>query len=92
MQLGVCFNSILVRLKDQHAEEETEKIIGFNSILVRLKVFSVPPPVCVPFPFQFHTGSIKRLSHWWPIIAVLQSFNSILVRLKEVPWMNSGTS
>ena len=36
----LCFNSILVRLKDDHHTDQYLYNEGFNSILVRLKVIS----------------------------------------------------
>ena len=57
-----CFNSKLVRLKDD-CEEHFGSVIGFNSKLVRLKDIRVGDTLCIDTcKFQFQIGAIKRMS------------------------------
>ena len=58
----VCFNSILVRLKDYFLLLNGLGCGCFNSILVRLKDDNVKETLSDDTEFQFHTGSIKRQS------------------------------
>ena len=57
-----CFNSKLVRLKDQARTAVARRRRGFNSKLVRLKVQSVVRRA-VAAEFQFQTGSIKSVRY-----------------------------
>ena len=56
------FNSILVRLKDRPQHNLHCFYLSFNSILVRLKAKNRVSHAKESETFQFHTGSIKRLS------------------------------
>ena len=57
---GVCFDSILVRLKvDRVSCLKDIPNGGFDSILVRLKGSDTAPTTLICW-FRFHTGSIKR--------------------------------
>ena len=56
---------------------------SFNSIVVRLKAFLDQFDRSNVFPFQFHSGSIKRTT--FRLVRLKQTrFNSIVVRLKVV--------
>ena len=58
--LRACFNSILVRLKEEKAMPRQAYCKRFNSILVRLKELKAESEGEPVKEFQFHTGSIKR--------------------------------
>ena len=57
---------------------------GFNSIVVRLKGQEENVKNRSPDRFQFHSGSIKSMPHHTPNELIKLSFNSIVVRLKEL--------
>ena len=59
--LVLCFNSILVQLKDDLQGGTRASVRSFNSILVQLKVANIVNEVHV-HKFQFNPCSIKRLS------------------------------
>ena len=56
---GVCFNSIVVRLKARIADMRHRFGLGFNSIVVRLKDAGRGWHGWHAGQFQFHSGSIK---------------------------------
>ena len=56
------FNSTLVRLKEKNDPKLEYKESGFNSTLVRLKARGDGRVCWGNSWFQFHIGSIKRLS------------------------------
>ena len=60
---GQRFNSTLVRLKESYAPMQgLADWLRFNSTLVRLKVLGFEGGGFAFVKFQFHTGSIKRVS------------------------------
>ena len=58
---ATCFNSIVVRLKGCSARGKKSQTSCFNSIVVRLKVDLFCRDNFHHRPFQFHSGSIKRI-------------------------------
>ena len=57
----LCFNSMLVRLKDSNRLDSNSADFCFNSMLVRLKVEKDGVCVALEVEFQFHAGAIKRM-------------------------------
>ena len=57
---------------------------GFNSNLVRLKGYQVLIFILSAILFQFQSGAIKRTGPAIASMALSVSFNSNLVRLKEL--------
>ena len=89
--LGLRFNSILVRLKAVFSLSPDSVGIRFQFHTGSIKRFAdVVGQVCTE-SFQFHTGSIKSLTI--PVLCgvYVKSFNSILVRLKDMPRPAQGS-
>ena len=79
---GVCFYSILVRLKVYSNDFGGYQMKSFYSILVRLKDDRAGL-VLAKATFLFHTGSIKSVRNCSYRFGV-RGFYSILVRLKDL--------
>ena len=77
-----CFNSKLVRLKDDKLVEQEATETGFNSKLVRLKGEAQQAFRPDTISFQFQTGAIKSVDSEDILYIRRMSFNSKLVRLK----------
>ena len=77
----ICFNSLLVRLKEQLIVRRMSEFILFQFLIGAIKsAFQKLRQRC-PSMFQFLIGAIKSL-HGKGLCAAIASFNSLLVRLK----------
>ena len=84
IRLLARFNSMIVRLKDMYGKNQIHAVHGFNSMIVRLKVQRQVSFDARHTWFQFYDSPIKRIVYESSAACTCCSFNSMIVRLKDL--------